>query len=407
MNKSENTDKNEPSRREIFLSYLVKKIGFNHDTFLEDYLRYLSLNIPKLKQLGRKNKILDGIYTHVEDPKPNTEYFDMGDYYIPKRFSIIDYLLIEIKIKKKSEFKLKEKSLKYISATDLANFTFCPISFAISSSFELPKYEAAILGTSQHEKNRLLYYLKPDKVSEFYAKGEKNTAAQNGIEHSYNEYLNSDNEHFFNDVSNSSILFFGHNDNEIEKKYFKSHKGLYIGQPDYIFKNEISNNIYVVEEKFQFTPKDPSSYYYITEEEGLRIEKKRARKVFFDNHINQLSSYIYGIHDYEIEYGYLVYWKYELHNKTPKIISCNVLKIARSENGKKNIQNVYSDLRHAINKGGGDFDVSKRLPAKCAGCVSNILCGHKTGRFSNYKIPYSLEHLKPLFIPFPEELKDE
>jgi hypothetical protein len=131
----------------------------------------------------------------------------------------------------------------------------------------------------------------------------------------------------FDELSKSSIVFYGH-DNE-ENRYFKSANENFIGQPDYIFKNDTTNDIFVVEEKFQFLPKDPSTfdYSYYSDEEEQKIIKKRASKTFFSNHVNQLNSYIYGIGEYDIRYGYLVYWKYELEDGNPNIVACNVLRI--------------------------------------------------------------------------------
>lgn len=184
-------------------------------------------------------------------------------------------------------------------------------------------------------------------------------------------------------------------------------KGNYFGQPDYIFKNKDTYQIFAVEEKFQFVPKDPTDFYYnnYTAEEEKKIQKKRNETYFFPNHINQLNSYIQGIADYDISYGYLVYWKYEIENGYPKILSCNVLKIEKTEVGYENFKNIFSQVAKTINNKGGPFNIGQRNPFKCSSCVSNVLCGHKTGKYTEFSFPYKLDYLKLTYAEFPEELR--
>lgn len=272
----------------------------------------------------------------------------------------------------------------------------------------MPKLESAILGNSQHEKQTLINYLRPFKVIE-YDRKEGDIESRTEVEKilSFNLLLNNDNRLFFDELSKSSIVFYGHDNKESKNKYFKSAKGNFVGQPDYIFKNDATNDFFVVEEKFQFLPKDTStfSYNYYSDEEKQKIIKKRESKTFFSNHVNQLSSYIYGIGEYDIKYGYLVYWKYELDNGDPNIVACNVLRIDKTDKGRQQIRETFINLKNLITNKGGAFDINTRVPAKCASCVSNLLCGHKTGKFTSFSVPYSKEYLKVYFATYPDELK--
>jgi hypothetical protein len=393
-------------KQELFKTYLIKKIGFIEDAFLNKYVSLLEMVSPKLKHLGKQKKIWSEEEQKFlpEKEDPYNKYIEKDNYFLPEKFNVIDLLNIELNIKKNSDYTLKPIQLNFISATDISNFTYCPVSFAISKTFELPKLESAILGTSQHEKQTLINYLRPFKETEYID-------LVNTIEVektlSFNPLLNDDNRIFFDELSKSSIVFYGHDGKESKNKYFKSVNGNFVGQPDYIFKNDTTNDIFVVEEKFQFLPKDPSTfdYSYYSNEEEQKIIKKRTSKTFFSNHINQLSSYIYGIGEYDIKYGYLVYWKYELDNGNPNIVACNVLRIDKTENGRQQIRETFINLKNLITNKGGVFDVNTRVPAKCASCVSNLLCGHKTGKFNSFSIPYSKDYIKVYFATFPEELK--
>lgn len=399
-------------KQELFKNYLLKKIGFIEDTFLNKYVSLLETISPRLKLLGKQKKIWNEDEQEYlpEKKDPYKKYIEKENYFIPEKFNIIDFLNIELNIKKNGDYTLKDVQLNFISATDISNFTYCPVSFAISKTFELPKLESAILGTSQHENQTLINYLRPFKVPKSLWEME---GLVDSVEvektRSFNSLLNDENQLFFDELIKSTIIFYGHDSKETKNKYFKSANGNFVGQPDYIFKNGTTNDFFVVEEKFQFLPKDPSTfdYSFYSPEEEQRIKKKRANKTFFSNHINQLSSYIYGISEYEIKYGYLVYWKYEIEGGIPNIVACNVLRINKTESGRQQIRETFIDLKNLITNKGGVFDINSRVPAKCASCVSNLLCGHKTGKFKSFSIPYSKEYLKIYFATFPEELKKQ
>ena len=401
-------------KQEIYKNYLLKKVGFIDDDFLSKYISFLELVSPKFKYLGKQNKVWSEKkqWYIPENESPYTKYIEKEHYFLPEKFNIIDFLSSEIDLKMNGKYTQKNSSLNYISATDIANFTYCPVSFAISKTFELPKLESAILGTSQHEKHTLINYLRPFKVTEFVFTNTDDLPEEIEVEKtlSFTRFITDDNKSFFEELTQSSIIFYGHDNNESKNKFFKSITGNFVGQPDYIFKNGLNNDIFVVEEKFQFIPKDPSTYtnnYHTDEEEQKIIKKKRENTQFFSNHINQLSSYIYGISEYEIKYGYLVYWKYEIENDIPKIVSCSVRKIEKTPKGRQQIRETFIALKTLVINKGGNFDINSRVPAKCASCVSNLLCGHKTGRFFRFSIPYSNDYIKIYFASLPEELKKQ
>jgi hypothetical protein len=50
----------------------------------------------------------------------------------------------------------------------------------------------------------------------------------------------------------------------------------------------------------------------------MLLRKLEARRFFYDNHLNQLRSYLFGIKDYQISYGYVVYWRYSYEHNSDK-----------------------------------------------------------------------------------------
>ena len=141
--------------------------------------------------------------------------------------------------------------------------------------------------------------------------------------------------------------------------------------------------------------------------EDTDASKKRNGKKFFDNHINQLLSYLYCIDDYEILYGYLIYWKYEMVDGYPNVISCKILRLNKNSENLNKISSEMRELEDVIKKRGSTFDYKNRNPKKCASCVSNLLCGHKTGRYQGYNLPYSDNFFQMKRVEFPDELKND
>ena len=387
------------TKQEIFLNFLIKRIGFLDDSFLTLYLYALGKVSRRFKVLGSQHrntydKERDGRWKHYEL---------VGDYYIPDTFDIFDFLNYEVKLKNKKDYKLKKNSTGIITATDIANFTYCPVSFSIGRTFHTKKIESAIIGTSLHEKNVLFYYLQPFK--EFSAESYEQKIKQ----HTFGKFENDNNRDFINDIKSSTLIYSGHADEESKKKYFSNSKKNFYGQPDYIFKSNFDGKIFVVEEKFQFVNKDPSDYKNqenFTEIEQERVKKRKLNR-FFSNHENQVNAYVHGIMDPVIDYGYLVYWKYEMDNGLPEIIACSVKKILKNDESKSAFGNAFQEIHKLIKQGKTGFNINDRSHLKCASCVTGVFCGHKTGRFSEITFPYDLNFLKLKYVEFPEELKKE
>lgn len=338
----------------LFKDKLLKQIGFiEKDPFLVSYLKLLEENLFKFKRVAQ-----------------------LSD------FNIIDLLLKELEHKSNLAYQ-DGHQFNFITATDISNFIFCPASFAISKTFKVPKLEAAFAGIEMHENCGLLHFLTPYKIYNEFTDEEE-------VRHnSLDKLINSENRNFFDDIKNSTLVHSGHTD-VYAKQYFTSRKGSYRGNPDYIFRRKYDNTYFAVEEKFHIIPREVSEYRrkHLTVQQEIEIEKKRTINHFFENHIHQLTSYMFGITEYDIQYGYLVYWKYY---NVFDVVSCAVKKIEKTESVLKSLRNVYSSILEVIKKREGHFESSKRNPVKCANCAVNVLCCHKTGRFEKYTIPYSYD----------------
>lgn len=399
----------------IFINYLLDKLRFVDDNFRNEYLMkihsyyrdFVSLDSKEIKYDRHTGKLI-----YPSDHKYK-KYTIFENRLFPTSYNLVDFLLLECDIKSNKLFKPVNNSLDYISATDISNFTYCPVSWAISKSLSLPKVISTQIGSMMHEQHKLLNYVtirRPD------GKIVPSRVNLKNFLHSfkYNEYS----EMLFDELFDSEAVFIGSN-KENHRKYFKGSDDIYIGQPDYIFYNYKKKKYYVVEEKFTKIRKPPKwnlphNWCVIHGYNPVEIEQERQQMKFYNNHLNQLRSYIYGIRGFGKLHGYLVYWRYYFIKNSVVLDTDFSIKIdqvrSRLISGEhtedqKIISYKYLQIKQAIKDKGGNFYTSERNPAKCAGCVYNILCGHKTGQYKYYTIPYDHSFLKLESIPFPIKLK--
>lgn len=376
---------------DIYLNYLKQRLGFIEDGFEEAYFNQIFLSLGRFRYVkalsvekyqNMYNRLLDSDEDKADEL--DNAYYKRGEYYYPYKFDIVDYLSSEISIKNSRNPSFKYLAITpYFSATDIAAYTFCPVSYAISKTFEQKRLESSEIGLRFHELGGIANFI-PGRTKE----QESNASVVN---EQFENIRNKYNAFFFEDLRTSEILFGGHVQ-ENKKKYFKSRKGKFVGQPDYIL-NSRNNEIYVIEEKYQ-----PC---------GQNDEVSHENHKFYQNHINQLASYIYGIEDYEIQYGYLVYWKYSMSNNEPVIESCIVKKVERSPTVRNRIISVYKKLQEFQSTKKIEFNISERKAAKCANCVYTIYCGHKTGRFEVVTLPYSIGFLFTKNVRLPMVLESK
>jgi hypothetical protein len=419
-------------KQSLIRDFLLNKIGFTPGDFLSKYATALEKTAPKLRFLeaipkppAEAYKIgthYNKIFYRISSENTFRDYEEKYNLFVPRTYNIIDFLNYELKIKGDAHYRERNKEIDLISATDISNYTYCPANFSISKTFDLLKIESAYIGTDMHEENRLSGYLEA-----------------NNKRRGLYSFSNPANAAFFEELKQSDVVYLGHQSSS--KKYFTSAKGNYAGQPDYIFKNT-SGQHFVVEEKFQYQSwedkieqekmanKAKSTQAYdrlsrsntsmnnnftsnafklsgasCTSSAANRISSEANNTVFYPNHINQVTSYLYGISDFNIEYAYLVYWKYFFDYGIPRTHSCYVMKIEKSPAALKRLTTAYAALKAFIDNKTQPFDIAARSPAKCASCVSSLLCGHKTGRFNEVKFPYSKEYLQTYQAEFPAELK--
>jgi len=201
--------------------------------------------------------------------------------------------------------------------------------------------------------------------------------------------LNDTNSDHFKIIEASKLIFCGHKKKNNSNKVFKGGKNsTFIGQPDYLFLSD-TNEYFVVEEKF--------------------IGNNGENAVFYENHINQVASYMYGINDYPISFGFLIYWYYDTFRKDEKayIRRIAIKKIEKTLTLKNRITCIFSSIASLKKNKTIDFDLDSRNAKRCANCVYSLYCGHKTGNFEKISLPYSVGFMRTKNVEFPNDLKNE
>lgn len=367
------------NKREIFLRYIIDKLGFTDRLFRDEYLEAFSLSCKNYIGLCAIPGDED-----VESLPPFYTYLPDLDHFVPSSFNILNALLYEYNLKKNKTIKYVRSSNKLISASDIANFIFCPASFSIGGTYQLPRNRLLEVGHKLHEKHQLNNLeLETSFDDSFFMELLGFVPEEKTIKAAY---INHENEFFFDDLKNSELIFIGH-DGLRKRESFKNYEDGVVGQPDYIYKNK-EGEIYVVEEKFRWRDWGASNF-------------------FFENHKAQLATYICFLKEFDIKYGYLLYWTYDFVGAEISYKECRVLKITRGEKVEKYIQKKKKELYDFIANGNRLFDTDSLNPKKCANCSHTMLCGHKTKRFKKITYPYSTEFLSLVFVPYPNELKKD
>jgi hypothetical protein len=361
-------------RQLIFAEYLLRRLGYVDKELMLEYLK--------------KSEDVNGRYLHIQNEKTgNNGYIFYFSYYKFDNSGCIEELLNEINIRKHPN-KINQKKIQknIISATDLASFNFCPISFSISNSFEIEypsNDEKRNHGINFHENMRLI-------------------SSKEINNYGYERHIAINNP-TINKIRSCKCLFIGHQGDKVN---FTNSDSNFIGQPDYLFQDP-SGKYFVVEEKFRYLNSYISADDMNNPELYEKFEKRQSKikKVFYENHIIQLSAYIEYIKEYKIDYGILIYWFYDLNNGIPLIHEVSHKIIYRKEH-KELLDRTKIELENFIST--GEMKLENKLnQKKCAACVVNKYCAHKNGQIEHLSFPYKTEDLKLSLIEFPSELKKD
>lgn len=304
------------TKQKLFAEFMLRRIGFTQHEQIELYLAQLENVFGEWSELTNKNG-----YTNLSYSVSNC----------------IQMLIDEIEIKKNIHvIQAKEQKDLNISATELSNYVFCPVSYSIGKSFVINKptsQEFTKSGTNLHEQLKLIGKKIPYDLSESEA-------------HNWNVFQ----DNIIQKIRNSQVAFIGHSE---DKQYFINQEAKFIGQPDYIFKDK-EGKYFAVEEKFHSLK--PEGHNYWIENPNLY---QKMTNIFFDNHQIQLISYLRNIREYKLDYGYLIYWYYytsklvqgnTTYGAFPQIHDVRTMKIILDDKTEQFYQNTVANIRDLQNE---------------------------------------------------------
>lgn len=255
-------------------------------------------------------------------------------------------LLTEIEATEKNLIKKKSIKKETHAATDLANFVFCPVSYALNQTFyiDIQEQENVFIGTQEHEKQRLLSLSDNKKIED------------HKHEIAFHNYYQD-----FNRIINATCISQGHKDKNSVVYYSKKKK--LSGVPDYIFQD--SNGCFAVEEKYTL-----KKYEELTE--------------LYLNHKIQALVYLYGLDEFQFNEVFVLYWfiKKDDYNDY-HVYNYRLFRLTKTNENKKMIIDVFNTLESIQQRIPYLFTPNNINYRKCIRCNYFPYCEHKKGNNSN------------------------
>lgn len=297
------------------------------------------------------------------DREKNEPFFE------PNLAAIAVQLQKELLVQPEYKKSYVQGTSRAVNVSDLANFKFCPASYAIQQTYAIQTSAIGNIGTAMHDQ-QLLISAKVEKTrGAFVGLAKKKLKIGSGLP-GVSEKIQEHISPLLQDVSKSDLIFCGHG--QSRRKLFYGAGRKLVGTPDYVFMNG-NRERFVVEEKFSY-------------------QKPRTRLLNspYDNHLAQLLAYMTLLEGLEAEYGYILYWRYSIgdQSKYPYISSAQVFKINASESLKKDISDLLQSILNFNAHGQYQLSEDNLNSWKCVNCVTSDYCQHKTGTDFNLTLPY-------------------
>jgi hypothetical protein len=249
--------------------------------------------------------------------------------------------------------------------SDLSDFEFCPVSFAINQTYNVSSNATwekdEWLGDKKHLIDRYNDFRRTKNISETFK--DSSIEITDKVRNDFDEIFNS--KIIINNYDGSSNTFYSNSTNTVR------------GNPDYVFENTSGKRFAVIE---KFTKRTS---------EGIATA--------FNNDLIKLYGYVFELASLNIDFGYLIYWYWQIDsindgNGIKKKIRIRTYRIFKVENTAENKSRLATSLSRLNEfKRTGKFEVDgDRIshPNKCLNCSVVSYCNHKTGKFNIVKLPY-------------------
>jgi tetratricopeptide (TPR) repeat protein len=278
----------------------------------------------------------------------------------------IKNLVDELHLRKRTDITPSYKEIKRTLVSDLSHFLFCPVSYAIHQTYEVYAQTSWERDEWKQDKlylgDRLRIYKETGILSKAFADAEIN----------FTEELKKQ-IHF---IFQSELIV--DNATSSEPTIFNSDEGTLTGAPDYILKHPTGGTFVIIEKFSHISSRDKEQPY----------ESDLIKPLAFLNKFGSIG----------LRFGLILNWYWDLidipsEDKIRKKIVLRSLKVHRMDAGHHELK-----LQTAI-KAVENFRKTSELitdgdklswPAKCLNCSVVSYCHHKTGRFDQIPLPYTL-----------------
>jgi CRISPR/Cas system-associated exonuclease Cas4 (RecB family)/cold shock CspA family protein len=237
------------------------------------------------------------------------------------------------------------------AATDLANFAFCPASYALSQTYNLDfsEQENINIGEAEHQNQRFLNL--------------RDIVSQRSVPFTSSETVFN---RLVSRIIHAKSILAGHDNSSIQSKIYYSKNRKISGIPDYIFRDEKGH--FAVEEKYTFKKPD--------ELEGL-----------FKNHKVQALAYLYGLSDFEFTEVYVCYWFVEKCTDSYLVTGSKAFELKKSNEHKQILLDVFNNVEAIQNRQPYAFSSNQINYKKCVRCSYFPYCDYKSGEKKFIELP--------------------
>ena len=320
---------------------------------LDKHIEYLEscltcLRIEGIKQTQFKKYIIETIT--YEDYHGNSQITRL-------RFALyLKYFKEEISNRTKNAFTKIFNPKKITLVSDLSDFEFCPVSYAINETYAVSSNATwekdEWLGEKKHLIDRYNDFQKTKNISETFK--DSSIEITDTVKNDFNEIFNS--KIIINNFDGSSNTFYSNPTDTVR------------GNPDYVFENTSGKRFAVIE---KFTKRTS---------EGIVTA--------FNNDLIKLYGYIFELASLNIDFGYLIYWYWQLDDiddgngnikKKIRIRTYRIFKVEKTAENKSKLATSLSRVNEFKRTGKFEVDGDRiSYPNKCLNCSVVSYCNHKT-----------------------------
>ncbi|QTY27089.1 lipopolysaccharide assembly protein LapB [Flavobacterium sp. CS20] len=350
-----------PADRKVYFIRLadVLIILGKHIDYIDECFEQLNFSPTKLRQF--KSHLIDSI---------------TYDDYI-SRVKLARYIKNfqeEFELREKKNFKKIYNPNKTISVSDLSQYLFCPVSYAINETYEIDANDTwekdEWLGNRRNFSDRHRYYNKHNDYEKAF----------DDSDILINDELKKDFDYLF-----SSKIIVDNVSKSLLQLFTDSQKSI-VGAPDYILKANDGKKI-VLTEKFSSIHSADS-------------------KTPFDSDLVKHFAYLEKFDKMDLNYGYFITWYWELIDietntgrikKKIKITSYRIVKVERTNTNSNKLNNALNRVKSLKTTKSMQIDADRISYAnKCFSCSVFSYCNHKTGKFDQINLPYELTEIKEM-----------